>query len=281
MTPHNTENQGKARRRTRRPLLWIPIEVEGKDASGRPFAEKTHTIMVNRNGARIALKQDLKAGDRIIVTNLQREESCPFRVVERTKTLYGKESEWGVECLEPDRNFWGIYFPEGATGKAQGDGIDVLLECANCRSRELVELSMDQYRELSTNSAVSRPCRKCGGGSDWEFGFAEVLVEQQVEGPYLPSGVSERRTTKRFVAMLPLRLRNSDGEETVTRTENLSKLGLCFRSDVVMESGDLVFLSVGPNEKGKKELPVRVAWRRPMSGSNFSIYGVRLEEEMK
>ncbi len=279
MSPVKTRSEGEAGRRTKRPLLRIPIEVEGKDPSGRSFTETTYTIMVNRHGARIALKNSLTPGERIIVTNLQREESCPFRVVERTNTLYGSESEWGVECLEPDRNFWGVYFPENTPGAAQGEGIDVLLECASCHSRELAQLTMDQYRELSAESTLSRPCPECRADSIWEFGFAEVMIQESSGGAHLPPGMGDRRNLKRFVAMLPLRLRDHNGKQSATRTENLSKLGLCFISDMKIESGDALYLSAGPMEKGKKELPVRVAWRRPISGSDHAVYGVRLEDE--
>ena len=279
MSPATTHSEGEARRRTKRPLLRIPIEVEGKDSSGRPFTETTYTIMVNRHGARIALKNPLTPGERIIVTNLQREESCPFRVVERTKTLYGSESEWGVECLEPDRNFWGVYFPERTPVSAQGEGIDVLIECTSCQSRELAQLTMDQYRELSAESTLLRPCPKCRADSKWEFGFAEVMTQESSVGAHSSPGGQDRRNIKRFVAMLPLRLRGQKGNQSATHTENLSKLGLCFVSDMAIESGDALYLSVGPVEKGKKELPARVAWRRPISGSNLSVYGVRLEEE--
>ena len=269
---------GKSRRRTRRPLLRIAIEVEGRDASGVTFSEETHTIMVNRNGARIALKHTLKANDRIIVTNLEREESCPFRVVERADTLYGNEAEWGVECLEPDRNFWGIHFPDIASGVARGEGIDVLLECGTCGARELAQLEMDQYRTLSAKSRLERFCKQCGAESAWEFGFAEVKPTDSSNNLPPRSDIEDRRGTKRFVAMLPLRLRNADGTESVTRTENLSKMGLCFVSNVPMESGDLVYLTVGPSEDGKKEICVRIAWRRPIAGSTSAVYGVRLAE---
>jgi PilZ domain len=278
--------QPQVRRRTKRPLLRIAIEVEGKNAEGQPFTESTYTLVVNRNGARIALKNSLQPGERITITNIQREESCPFRVVERVETVGTEHCEWGVECLEPHRNFWGVYFPEKSPAAPAGEGIDVLIECGTCHAREMAELTMDQYRELSENSALTRACAQCGGDTPWEFGFAEIVVEepraggpQQGASDFVPAEGQERRQAKRFVAMLPLHLRTRDGKEETTRTENLSKLGLCFLSDLAIEEGDVIHLSVGPREDGKQELPARVAWHRRVTPAGRSLYGVRLESD--
>lgn len=261
--------------------MRIPIEVRGTDATGRAFSESTYTVGINRNGARIALKHTVLAGARITITNLAREESCAFRVVEHTTTRYGELAEWGVECLESDRNFWGVNFPD-LPDVPHSEAIDVMIECGQCRTRELAQLSMDQYHDLSANSALERPCANCRKSTRWEFGFAEVLLEESLaRAPSsvldaLPGG-KDRRQTKRYVAMLPVQLRNRSGNLETTRTENLSKLGLCFISELAIQPGDAVFLSVGPPESGKKELPARVAWRRLVTGSNRSVLGVRLD----
>jgi hypothetical protein len=273
----------KARRRSKRPLIRVPIEVHGTDVNGQSFSEATHTVVVNRNGARISLKNSLMAGARITITNLQRGDSCAFRAVERTSTTYGNQAEWGVECLEPHRNFWGVYFPELQASDQQGEAVDVMLACASCRMRELAQITLDEYRELSNQSWLARHCPNCGKSTPWEFGFAEVLLEET--WAKAPSKVAEalrqgndRRKTRRFVAMLPLKLRNLSGRTENTRTENLSSLGLCFMSVVPMEAGTVIYLLVaGPAEVGKEEVPARIAWRRPIAGSDRSIYGVRLE----
>jgi hypothetical protein len=44
------------RRRTRRVSLRIPIFVEGIDRSGNGFREQSTTVEINRDGARIGLK---------------------------------------------------------------------------------------------------------------------------------------------------------------------------------------------------------------------------------
>lgn len=284
MSAAKKEVDGKAARRSKRPLLRIPIEVRGTDANGRAFVESSYTVGVNRNGARISLKNPLITGGRITITNLMRGETSVFRVVERTLTTFGDHAEWGVECLEPERNFWGINFPVMAPGAAVAEGIDVMIECADCHARELAQLTMEEYRELSADTPLERACLKCRRSTRWEFGFAEVLLEDSlakapaaVAAAMTGPGGKDRRQTKRYVAMLPVHLRNQSGKIETTRTENLSKLGLCFVSAMTMEPGDPIYLSVGPIEAGKKELPARVAWRRPVTGSAGSLLGIRLE----
>ena len=81
--------------------------------------------------------------------------------------------------------------------------------------------------------------------------------------------------------MLPVRTRHWEGGEEVTRTENLSHMGMCFSSNLVMKEGDTVFLTVGDlPENQQVEVAARIAWRRPLGGSR-SLYGVRISEPQK
>jgi hypothetical protein len=74
-----------------------------------------------------------------------------------------------------------------------------------------------------------------------------------------------------------MRITDRNGREEVTRTENLSRLGICFMSDLKMHEGDTVFVTVGPDPGDKR--PARVVWRRPSPEGDRALYGVRLEEE--
>jgi len=283
VTPKSEERK----RRSERVLLRIPIEVRGTDAEGRPFTEKTHTLVINRHGARIALKAPLKSEARITITNRQSAMSCPFRVVGRTGKSLGEGPEWGVECLEPGVNFWGISFPDKVTAPAAQEGIDALVECAVCRFRELAQLTLEEYRSVITQGAVRRDCPECGMITQWEFGFAEGETEEAI--PVQPSGPAsappaaggaERRRAKRLTIKLPVRIRLQDGSEEVARTENLSKTGVCFNSSLMIRSEDRVFLTVGYTPGGsEEEVAARLVWRREIEGGATALYGVRLEEE--
>lgn len=273
------------RRRTERVLLQIPIEVKGTDAAGRPFKEKTHTLVINRHGARIALKTSVLPEARLIITNRQSAMTCPFRVVGRTGKSLGEGPEWGVECLEPGVNFWGIFFPEKVAVQAEQELIDALIECGVCSFRELAQLTLDEYRSIITQGTLRRDCPECGGVTEWRFGFAEGEPEEAE--PVRPSAPrvaptadgTERRRAKRLTIKLPVRVRLQDGSQEVARTENLSKTGVCFISSLMIRPQDRVFLTVGYTPGGEQEeVAARLVWRRELEGGGKALYGVRLEE---
>ncbi len=288
MADKSSSKIGESRRRSERVLLRIPIEVKGTGADGKPFTEKTFTLVVNGDGARISLKAKLRRDDRLTITNLQTRISCPFRVVHRTSDLLGEgPPEWGVECLEPEVNFWGIVFPKKAAGPAKQELIDALLECSNCNFRELAQLALEQYRALVSQSSLTRNCTKCGEETEWGFGFVEAGPEEAIPTQPAPSaepssseeGGAERRRAKRVTVKLPVRIRLEDGREEIARTENLSKTGVCFASDIEMRQGEVVQLTVGYTPGGDEAaIPARVVWRRGIEGSNRFLYGVHLEE---
>jgi hypothetical protein len=221
-----------------------------------------------------------------MITNLKaRQRPCPFRVVGLTAESIPEEPEWGIESLEPDRNVWGVYFPEKREELSTPQGVDALLECPRCHCREMAELTLDQYHELVAQSSLARSCRECGMKTEWRFGSAEV-TQEEAESPALrlvasklfsPDG-TERRRTKRFVVLLPLRIRDRDGKESFMKTENLSKLGVSFLSDLRMQEGDKVLLTVGPGPGVRQ--PARIVWCRPSRGEGRGLYGVKLEEKV-
>jgi hypothetical protein len=117
----------------------------------------------------------------------------------------------------------------------------------------------------------------------WKFGSVQVTHEEaaspglrSILSALFPPGRAERRRTKRSVVLLPVSIRGRDGKEEVTRTENLSKLGISFMSDLTMHEGDTVFLTVG-RDPGVKQ-PARIVWRRPSGEKGRALYGVKLEE---
>jgi len=275
-------------RRSERPLLRIPLQVEGSDAGGKPFRERTSTILVNRTGARISLKNPVRPGDQITITNLLMQESAAFRVVERAETSIGQDPEWGVECVEPNETFWGVIFPEKREDLPTENIIDALLECRECHVREMAKLVIDDYRELNTQGSIKRDCPKCRAEREWVLGTVDVALADAKSKSLDPlySSTSTQQGSpapraKRYVVMLPVRTRHWEGGEEVTRTENLSHMGMCFSSTLVMKEGDTVFLTVGDlPEDQQVEVAARIAWRRPLEGSR-SLYGVRLSEPPK
>jgi PilZ domain len=286
MAQKTTAKDQESGRRSERVLLRVPIEVKGKQEDGRGFKERTFTVVINRHGARISLKNTLQPGGQLTITNIQNQIACPFRMVNRQSSSLGDEPEWGVECLEPDVNIWGIFFPTKGGAPAGEEPIDALLECSVCQFRELAQLTQEQYRTLVSKMSISRTCTHCGTERDWTFSFAvsggdEGAPAAEVEGgaPSEPEERQERRRVKRLTVKVPVLIRLGSGETSLSRTENLSKLGICFISEATLKEGDRFRISV-PYTPGSHEIevPARVIWQRPMEGINKPCFGVEIEQ---
>jgi len=267
-------------------LLRIPIEVRGTNPDGKPFRERTTTLVINRHGARISLKTPVRPQDQITIANLQNGMSCPFRVVGDRDQSLGEGPECGVECLNPEVHFWGILFPEKVETPARKDVITALLECSACHFQELAQLTLEQYRSAMTHSSLRRDCPQCSKVTEWKFGVAQAEpdeVRSRQAGAAVLSSVREswrkQRRAKRLTIKLPARIRLQDGREEVAQTENLSKIGACFVSDVAMEEGQRILVSVGEaSGMSQPGVQARVVWRRPAEGKSRIVYGVELEE---
>jgi hypothetical protein len=283
MMPHH--NLGTAARKSERVLLRIPIRVEGKDALGNAFEETTSTLVVNRSGGLIVVSHPLQPGAVIKITNLRNKISCSFQVVMRAAKSLSGTPEWGVKCLEPEAEIWGVHFVTRTEEPLQADLIHVLLECQECFSREMAALTVQQYRRLAAQSSLPRPCPKCSATRDWKFGFIEVEREEvlpslpEPTAPGLtPPGEAEKRQDKRMAVKLPVEIRLPDGSEETSTTENLSKSGLCFACNLEMQIGDRVYVTVGAGGPGEeRDIPARVMWRRPTKDKGRAFYGVKLE----
>ena len=281
---------GEQKRRSERVLLRIPIEVKGMDAGGKAFKEVTSTLVINHGGARISLKHSLKSNAGVTITNLQTQMSCPFRAVGHTSQTLGEGPECGVECLNKKLNFWGIKFPEKGpveeAAAAKQYLVDALVECSVCHIRELAQLTMEQYRALSASSFLSRNCTQCGVPTEWKFGFVEpdrgeIPAALHVPKALASSAGEEQRYAKRLTARIPVRIRVPQGQGEITRTENLSKTGICFTSDQEMPVGEVISLTVGYEPgKNETEIAARVVWRRQQEGTSRMIYGVHLEDSV-
>jgi hypothetical protein len=271
-------------RRSARPLVKIPIRVEGKDGEGKPFSETTYTLTINWYGGRITLKNPLRLRDEITITNLKTNQACPFRVVVRLDVSLGWGVEWGVECLCPETDFWQVYFPEKKEKAPLPEKIEALLECATCHTREMTPLARGDFREIIRDSPLTRACAKCGRETEWRLGLLDFTPEEMASPAISPlasqlaaPGGAERRRDTRYVVLLPLCIRDESGREEVTRSENVSKSGVCFGSNLEMGEGSAIHLTMGPAGGEQAQMPARIAWRRPFGAGRF-LYGVRLLE---
>lgn len=273
----------KEKRRSERILLKIPVHVTGIDAHGKSFRERTFTLSINRHGAFLWLRNSPREGDQVIVTNLGTRRSCAFRLCESGKDPSGKVTAWGLECLEPDSNFWQIRFPEKPPEPSPEKPIIALVVCATCHSREVAELSVAQYHNMLERGSMKRDCSDCGAATEWKFILVEAAAAaspEETPAVSLPSG-EENRREKRIVAKLPVRLRHPEDDRIEsTLTENVSKSGVCCAASMELNVDDVILLTfesgTGPSED---ENPARIMWRSPMGENRQTLYGIRLERK--
>jgi hypothetical protein len=100
------------RRRSSRVMARIPVSVRLKDAPGQRLDAATEVTSVSRCGALLCTPFSPVLGSRIEVEHGVSRESREFRVVRVSAPTPDGLFELGVEILYPNRNFWGIAFPD-------------------------------------------------------------------------------------------------------------------------------------------------------------------------
>jgi len=274
------------RRRSERLFLTFPIRVEGSDQKGQSFSETTRTLVINRHGARIQLKHPVTPGATLRIVNLIGNREAMFRVVGPTQPASEEGGEWGVECREEKPNIWGIDFPP-----VQGSGLvcNALLECRQCHTVSLTNMSLVEHDVLNSTGRLTRECSQCGKLTSW--GYPEKQVGMPVPGregvPFVrevldpPPPSENRRDHLRVALQLPIRVRSYYGPSEVAKSENVSKGGLCFTTDRDYEIGEVLLITCPYEPSGHNiEVRGRVVRRREMKGTNRKVYGICYEREL-
>jgi len=270
------------RRGTERLLLEVPIRVIAFGAGGGGFTEDTHTVSLNRAGARIALKHRVASGDTLRIVNLETFSEADFRVVGPTRLDSTEVAEWGVECTEPGRNIWGIEFaaPIAAANSQAG----ALLVCQGCGKQVVCVLTLMDVEILDATGVLQRPCDQCGQFSSWTYADVERCpqppppADPAVPPPQAeePKGRIEMRAHRRVPLKLPVLVRTHQGEQELAKTENISKGGLAVCLSLKLAVGEIVRV-VCPYTEGGQDPEQRAEVRRRVTffdGTRW-LYGLR------
>ncbi|MBI4461975.1 MAG: hypothetical protein HY653_03625 [Acidobacteria bacterium] len=94
------------RRRSPRVLLEIPVLVRWEDEKGEVFTETTTTKVVNAYGALVVLKNRVRVGMELQVTNLATRASAKAKVVCLGDLTPDRGLEVGIELESSDPEFW-------------------------------------------------------------------------------------------------------------------------------------------------------------------------------
>jgi len=274
--------RGFEKRRSDRLMITLPLVVEGKDTKGQPFDNTGRTITINRHGARIVTPRPLRAGQTITVTNLASHKKCQFRVVGPVSPATDRGGEWGIECLDPNENIWGIQFPPVLD--AEGTQSKALLECQQCGTTALMRVTLVDVEVLETSGILTQRCTQCERETRWRLSEQQpgmaAIEKPMSKGERLgPTRGAENRRHRRSGLQLPVLIRDYFGGSEITRTENVSKGGFCFVSEKNHQAGEflLVVCPYDPSTTDHIEIRARVVRSLPVEGSVRRVYGVRYE----
>lgn len=286
------------RRRSDRVMLTIPLRIRGVDEFGDEFETAARTITLNRHGARVYVVRPLRMGQSLMVMNLRNHREAPFRVAGPLTPITGKGNDYSVmgpisakansgedfslECLDHSVDLWGIRFPAPAGGN--GAEPKALLSCRLCQAAELMPLALVEVDVLETAGILSRPCHNCKTITPWGYSGNEYTPEgTQDREMVLPGNVAlgppsgaERRKHRRAVLQLPILVRDYFGGVEITKSENVSKGGICFSSEKNYYLGEGLLVACPYNKNAQNlEMFAQVASRREITKSNRKFYGVR------
>ena len=97
------------RRKAQRVAMQIKVNVSGYNSEGARFAENTNTIMISAFGCQVLLRNPVKKGQRLVLSNVQSKKSAECLVAEQEGK--GAASNIGLAFTVPNQSFWPVDFP--------------------------------------------------------------------------------------------------------------------------------------------------------------------------
>jgi hypothetical protein len=230
-------NDGK--RRSDRIVLTIPLSVYGKDAAGCEFRKGGRTLTINRHGARIQFHHALSGGQIIRILSLASKKEATFRVIGPVAPFTDRGGEWGVECVDPKANIWGVQFPP--IEECQNTGFKALLECKKCHTTALHPVSLVEVEVLDTSGIIIKPCEDCQNESSW--GYVEMdpvfsirsgdkmVAAGKIHSSSRAQKKPSRQRHRQDSQQVSVLVRDYYGSSEIARSESVSQAGFCFFSE--------------------------------------------------
>jgi len=235
-------------RRSSRIPKEIPILLVGSDMEGKVFSEQAKTVLLSRHGAGIVSEYKLSAEQELILRSMETNREAEVRVVGQLGAA-GNSYTYGVAFLNQNIDFWGIEFPP--VSQSEKEANRVLLQCASCKAREMVEQSDLESDVYLVNEGIVRFCKNCGSSTVWKRaddavegeaspqpieegpGFAEPEESESIDSPadLKPTLVAEnRRKHVRTKVNFKGCVRSFAHGDDIVACEDISRAGLRFRS---------------------------------------------------
>ena len=272
-------------------MLSFPLSMKWDEDDGRIVECQAQTVSVNRHGARIRVSRQLPSGKVVQVINRISRREANFRVVGLVSPLTGEGGmygmlgpvaagtergrEFGVECLNEKDNFWGIYFPP--LSAEEGSDSKLLLECRRCQTVALWRLSLVEIDVLETAGTLSWPCKDCRDVTSWGYAEKErkLPVDDRGQVQMIAKGLYWREH-RRVALQLPALIRRYSGAVEIVQTEDVSKGGFSFVSEVEYEVGEGLQVACPHSATGPNiEMRAQIARRQEVKGTKRRLFGVR------
>jgi hypothetical protein len=187
MPPDGTRRSGRIPKQ-------IAITLVGSDIEGRVFSERTKTVVLSRHGAGIVSEYKLSAEQELVIRSEESHKEVEARVVGQIGSD-GAKYIYGIAFLDRNLNFWAVDFPDLSEQEKQAR--QTLLECSNCRSREMADHSDLASDVMAVNQSIVRYCQKCGSSTVWKQASSGGANDQQrAETPSLLNQASSSTPAK-------------------------------------------------------------------------------------
>ncbi|HKV26685.1 MAG TPA: PilZ domain-containing protein [Candidatus Acidoferrales bacterium] len=271
----------RSNRRSDRISISLPLQVAGIDANNQPFIDTAATVVVNRDGALIALDRPLRI-DQTLRVNRQlfdgSRREAEVRVVAHEKNASGG-SAYGITFADTKLDFWGIEFP--STAAAVDAVVRLLVECLHCGGQELAYLNSRELKEFELNRLFARNCRICASPTIWKQPLESLHHNAPSDSHREDRGAdgavtSADRETTRYDTRLTACVRERVGTEEIAVCENVSRQGIAFRSRRKYAEGTQVEVAV-PYTQGTANvfIPATVVHVRALPTAGLYRHGVK------
>ena len=278
------------RRHSDRVTLACPVTVRGVDEQGSALEFKARTTSINRHGAHLEVGQPLPGGQVLRLANAASQQEARFRVVGLISVAAGGGGvyallgplsaetpgryELGADCVDSKAFFWGLYFPP----LPSNDLTDwrVTLECRKCHATRALELSIVGMDVLESSGSLSLPCGECRTTTAW--GYPEKGSKTPLGDRQTPEAVEDgpRRENRRVSLQVPVRVRRSSGEAEYAQSEDVSKGGFSFVSEIDYGIGEALMVACPYSPQNPNaEVQAQIARKQEIRGTGRKVFGVR------
>jgi hypothetical protein len=270
-------------RRSDRVAMTLLLKVSGTDSQGKEFSDPATTLLISQHGAVIALGRDLPAEQRVLIQRespLEAHRKAEARIVGQ----FGQQKDdflYGVELVDHATDLWGVEFPPVA--QSTEAVARMLLECSYCRRREVVYLNEMELRTFETNRGIARHCKTCGVPSIWTQAPHEdqkklaraAKARQSDSAAKAPIPNDQRdRTRLRLKTRLTACVRQSGSDDELAVCEDISPVGVCFRSKRRYEANAQIELAVPYSpDSGNIFLPARIVYSEEIPKAGLFRHG--------